>query len=67
MSKLPNQFKRAHKLSTKQGWTWEKRTNHVEVRDYQGEFVVSISTTMYDGPLTKKILATLRKAGCPGT
>jgi hypothetical protein len=66
MSALPNQFKRAQKLSTKRGWTWTKRTNHVEVRDADNEFVISISTTMYDGPLTKKVLSKLRKANCPG-
>lgn len=36
------------------------------VRNAQGEFVCALSATFYDGPLTKKYLATLRKAGCPG-
>ena len=66
MNKLPNQFKKAHKLSSKQGWKWEKRTNHIEVRTPDGTFVVSISTTMYDGPLTKRVMSQLRRAGCPG-
>lgn len=64
---LPKQFKAAEKASIKQGWTWTKRARHIEVRDADGEFVVMISATMYDGTLSKRILATLRKAKCPGT
>lgn len=66
MPNLPKQFKQAEKQSVKKGWTWERRTRHFEVRDESGAFVVSISTTMYDGTLTKKILAKLRRAKCPG-
>jgi len=66
IDKLPKQFKQAEKLSVKRGWKWEKRTNHIEVRDARGEFVVSISTTMYDGVLTRKIQGKLRRANCPG-
>lgn len=65
MDKLPKQFKKAYKASSKIGWTWTKRTNHVEVRDAKGDFVVMISTTMYEGTLSRKILSVLRKAGCP--
>ena len=32
----------------------------------QGEFVVMVSSTFYDGMLTRKFLSRLRKAGCPG-
>ena len=64
--KLPKQFKAAEKASTRDGWTWEKTSRHVTVRDADGEFVVCISTTMYDGPTTRKINGKLRRAGCPG-
>lgn len=66
MDVLPKQFKKPMRLSVREGWTWEKRSRHVEVRDADGEFVVSISTTMYDGALTRKLQGRLRKAGCPG-
>ena len=65
MEKLPKQFTKAYKASTKQGWTWTKRTRHIEVRDARGDFVCSISTTMYDGTLTRKYLGKLRRAGGP--
>jgi hypothetical protein len=64
--KLPNYLTKAHKQSRKLGWTWEMRTRHIEVRDANGDFVVSVSTTAYDGSLTRKVKGTLRKAGCPG-
>lgn len=66
MEKLPKQFKKAHKASVKQGWVWVKKTNHIEVRLPDGTFVTSISTTMYDGPLTRKVNGQLRKYNCPG-
>ena len=66
MDKLPKQFKKAHKESAKHGWTWVKKTKHIEVRDAQGRLVTNISTTMYDGPLTKKVLSQLRRGKCPG-
>jgi len=62
---LPKYLKQAYKQSTKVGWTWE-HGKHVTVRDPSGEFVVCISTTAYDGNLTKKILSKLRRANCPG-
>ena len=66
MQKIPGYLKQAHKQSVKQGWTWDYRgSKHVTVRDASGEFVVAISLTAYDGTLTKKTKATLRKAGCP--
>lgn len=66
MEKLPKQFKKVYKLSSKAGWTWTKKTNHIEVRNARGEFVTTISTTMYDGLLTRKVMSQLRNAGCPG-
>lgn len=67
MDKLPKQFKKAHKASVKQGWTWDHRggSKHVTVRDSSGEFVVCISLTLYDGTITRRIQGKLRKAGCP--
>lgn len=65
MECLPKQYKKAYKASSKVGWSWTKRQRHIEVRDASGEFVVMISSTQYDGVLTKKVLSTLRKAGCP--
>lgn len=65
MDRLPKQFKGAYKASSKRGWQWTKRTNHIEVRDANGTLVTTISTTMYDGPLTKKVQSQLRRAGCP--
>lgn len=66
VEKLPKQFKKAYKTSEKAGWLWVKRTNHIEVRQPDGTFVTCISTTMYDGPLTRKVTGQLRRAGCPG-
>lgn len=65
MEKLPKPYKRAYRESTKIGWRWSKRTNHIEVRDARGEYVVTVSTTQYDGALTKRVLTKLRRAGCP--
>jgi len=62
---LPKYLKRAHKESLKAGWRWEHRTNHVTVRKPCGEFVVCVSTTAYDGTVTRKVQSKLRKAGCP--
>ncbi len=64
--KLPNYLKKAHKASVRAGWRWEERTNHVTVRNSDGQFVVCVSTTAYEGTLTRKIQGKLRKAGCPG-
>jgi len=63
---LPKQFKKAQKQSELEGWRWVKKTNHVLVYDANGDFVVAVSTTMYDGTTTRKILGKLRNAGCPG-
>lgn len=65
-NKLPSMFRKAHKASVKQGWTWTENTRHITVRDPKGDFVVSISCTMYEGSLAKKLTSQLRKAGCPG-
>lgn len=57
----------ARKASTKEGWDWTlKRSGHWTIRNPQGEFILAISGTFYDGPLLTKALAILRKAGCPG-
>lgn len=65
---LPDYLRRAHKVSTKKGWTWEKRegSKHVMVFDTRGNAVTTISTTAYDGILRKKVESQLRKAKCPG-
>jgi hypothetical protein len=62
---LPSTFRKARKASVKQGWTWEENTRHITVRDPKGDFVASISCTMYEGTLAKKLASQLRKAGCP--
>lgn len=64
--KIPNYLKRAHKESTKAGWTWEDNTNHITIRNQHGTFVIAISTTQYDGSLRRKTLGKLRQFGCPG-
>jgi hypothetical protein len=64
----PKVFVKARKTSEKVGWSWEyKGSGHWTVRNPDGEFVASLPSTMYDGTLTRKLLATLRRAGCPGT
>ena len=64
----PKAIKRAYKASLREGWTWDLKGNgHWSVFDPDGNFVVSMSATFYDGPLTNKYLGKLRKAGCPGT
>lgn len=64
----PKALLAAKKASEREGWTWTvKGSGHWTVRNPQGEFVASLAATFYDGTLTKKYLATLRKAGCPGT
>lgn len=65
-STLPKYLKRACKESSKAGWTWEQKTNHITVRNPKGDFVVCVSKTAYEGTLAKKHLSQLRKAGCPG-
>lgn len=66
--RIPSYLRRAHKLSVKQGWHWEYQTgsSHVKVFSPTGAPVTNISLTAYDGPLTKKVMSQLRKAGCPG-
>lgn len=66
--RLPDYLRKPHKQSTKKGWTWEHKTGskHVAVHDASGAFVVTISLTAFDGPLTKKVKSQLRNAGCPG-
>lgn len=64
---LPNYLRKVHKVSSKQGWMWEKRgSKHIMVRNPQGAVVTTISTTAYDGTLRKKVESQLRRAGCPG-
>lgn len=64
---LPNYLRKVHKVSTKAGWTWEKRgSKHVMVFDAQGNAVTTISCTQYDGTLRKKVESQLRRANCPG-
>ena len=63
---LPNYLRKTYKVSRKAGWTWEKGTRHVMVRNPKGEVVTTISTTAYDGTLRKKVESQLRRAECPG-
>lgn len=64
---FPKALAHVRKVSIKEGWTWKQTgTNHIAVFTPDGEFVVMLSSTFYDGPLTKKFLSRLRKAGCPG-
>jgi ribulose-5-phosphate 4-epimerase/fuculose-1-phosphate aldolase len=66
-SNWPKAIIKAKRESEKHGWTWKRLTNgHYSVFTPDGEFVVSVSGTFYDGPLTRKYLGKLRKAGCPG-
>lgn len=63
----PKAITKARRASEKAGWTWTLNgSGHWTVRNPQGERVVTVSSTFYDGPLTRKFLSTLRKAGCPG-
>ena len=65
--RFPKYLQRAEKLSTKEGWRWERRgSGHVMVFDAEGNAVTNVSVTAYNGPLQKKVLSQLRKAGCPG-
>lgn len=64
----PKALLKAKRESEKHGWTWTYGgSGHWTVRNPQGEWVLTLSSTFYDGPLTKKFLGKLRKAGCPGT
>jgi hypothetical protein len=64
---FPKALAHVRKVSTKEGWTWKQTgNNHMSVFNPQGEFVVMVSSTFYDGMLTRKFLSRLRKAGCPG-
>lgn len=64
---LPDYLRKVHKVSTKAGWTWEKRgSKHVMVFDADGVCVTTISCTAYDGTLRRKVESQLRRANCPG-
>jgi hypothetical protein len=63
----PKAIVKAKKASEKAGWTWTYGgSGHWTVRNPEGEWVLTLSSTFYDGPLTRKFLSKLRKAGCPG-
>lgn len=63
----PKVLQNVRKASEREGWTWDlKGSGHWTVRNPDGEFVVAMGGTMYDGTLVKRLLSKLRKAGCPG-
>lgn len=65
--RIPSHLRKAHKVSTKAGWVWEYRgSKHIMVLNPQGQAITTVSLTAYDGTLTKKVLAQLRRANCPG-
>ena len=64
---LPDSLRKAKRASEKAGWTWVlKGSNHVTVRDAEGDFVDCIGLSMYEGAIVKKHLSKLKKRGCPG-
>lgn len=66
-SRIPDYLRKAHKVSTKHGWKWDKRgSQHMMVFDPEGRAVTNFTLTGYDGNLRKKLISQLRKAGCPG-
>ncbi len=66
--RFPDYLRKPHKASTKQGWKWEhkKGSKHVIVTDQNGKFVVCVSLTAFDGPVTNMVRGKLRAAKCPG-
>mgnify|MGYP001617307483 CR=1 FL=1 len=66
--RIPDYLRRAHKLSSKAGWTWDYQqgSKHMTIFDAQGRAITTVSLTAYDGTLTRKTKGVLRKAGCPG-
>lgn len=67
LKKLPDYLRKAEKVSTKQGWIWEVRNSkHLMVFDNEGNSVLTLSLTAYDGTLRKQATSRLRRAGCPG-
>jgi hypothetical protein len=68
LSKLPNWLKKPRKRSEQDGWEWRFNpgSKHVSVFDANGEFVVCLSLTAYDGSVTRKVRGKLKRAGCPG-
>lgn len=65
---LPDYLRKAHKVSSKQGWKWEKRegSKHLMIFTPDGTAVCTVSLTAYDGTLRKKVTSQLRRAKCPG-
>lgn len=66
--KMPKAITDAKRASEHEGWTWRqgRSSGHWSVFTPDGTFVVNISGTFYDGPLTRKYLGKLRAHGCPG-
>lgn len=67
MKRLPDYLRKAEKESTKAGWLWEVRgSKHLMIFDADGEAVLTVSLTAYDGVLRKQVVSKLRRAKCPG-
>lgn len=66
--RLPDYLRRAHKLSTREGWTWDHKdgSKHLTIFNADGVAVTTVSLSAYDGSLTKKVRSQLRRAKCPG-
>jgi hypothetical protein len=65
---LPKYLKKAEKESTKKGWEWKYNSGsgHITIFDGNGDYVIWVSLTAYDGSVTKQNLSKLRRAKCPG-